>query len=498
MSFDKMVKEELAGREADVASFIYSYDMEKPPEAEDVAKAVLDWGHGRFVVFREMQDDVWAQRKGVLEDAAHLIRRLVERGVYNASEHFKNEVRAHIRDRLPLIERKKAEAESWPYFAMGEAGGVLDVRPGGTFEPDPDKFLAAHPGVLLFNRLPVEYDPSARCPDYWRFLTHALPSVDDQTLLWDHFASALDRRPRKRRALLIWGPLNCGKTTQLTVEHAVFGEDNTTDVPLADLCGRDRFASAKLVDKMLNLSDELEEDVAIKYLEAFKALTGGGRFNSRNLYQRSFDWWPHNRFHVAANVAPPLDSVNDEAWWDRWDDLNFKVQIENPSERQKRKMLEPSSLSGIFNQLLKVVRRQIENDRFKIVRPGLETKERWLGQSEPARVYALNQVVRVPDEWVSHKELKDDWERWRKRRNPAPAPVSSQDFNRVIADALSLDPEARATPKRVHAWLGISYRGRDKGQAELPGTERTEIAQQSLSTTDEEERERCFSENRVL
>ena len=460
-------------------------------DSDAMAAKVLK--EGRFIVFRETPDEVWGWRAGTLEDATPMIKRMVEARQPSASEHDKNEVVCKVRDRTKPTERRKAEAESWPFFSL--ENGVIDVRPGGEFL-DFEKFTAAHPEVLLFNRLPVVYEPAARCPAYWRFITRALPSIDDQALLWDHFASPLDRRPQKRRALLIFGPLNCGKTTQLTIEQKLYGEDNTTSVPLADICGRDRFASAKLVGKMLNTSDEIEEDVALKYLEEFKALTGGGRFNARNLYQKSFDWWPHNRFHVAANDAPKLDIINDEAFWDRWDVLNWKTPIEKPSKKGQSQLFEPAELSGIFNQLLKVVRRQIENDGFRTTKPGLEVKEIWLGQSEPIRVYALNQVIKVSGEWVSHKELKDDWEKWRLKRNPQPAPVSSRHFNEVIAEALNLDPEGRATPKRVHAWLGISYRGRDKGQAELVGTERTGITQ--YPSTTEEERERRFSDNPVL
>lgn len=420
---------------------------------------------GRFVSFIDSGDTfVW--RQGVLDKNAEMVvNRMVEAAHPEATSHEKAEVFIHVRDRT-LTDRKDSEAASWPFFPM--ENGVIDIRPGGKFF-DFDAFAKAYPEVLPFNRLQITYDPAAKCPNYWRFLTKLLPSIDDQTLLWDHFASILDRRPTRRRALLLFSDKpGTGKTTQLNVETALVGAENCVSIPLHLLCGEDRFAASGLYGKMLTSWDDLA-DIPLKFLGQFKVITGGGPFSGQRKGRPMFDFVPHARLHYTTNKAPPVKDVTDEAWWERWDAIECKNVIKKPSRQEAAKLIEPRELSGIFNQLLKVVRTQITTGHFKRIPSSVETQDVWQSQAEPARAYLLSQVFTDPNEWCSHTELFRAWNVWRQKRQPVPSQISSTRFNELVASTWGVDRSTRRGTERTHAWVGISYKGRDRDQSELGG-----------------------------
>ena len=422
------------------------------PKPHEIATEIM--AAARFVSFLD-DDELWIEREGVLEpDGDKRVKAAVEKTVPDASDHFKNEVIAHIRDRTRQ-DRAKVDSESWPF--LGVKNGVIDVRDTPPVFYSFEEFKHLFPSSFIFNKLPVEFRVGAKAPKFLKFLKELTPNHDDQIRLLDQFASILDRRPdRKQRCLMLVGPPDSGKTTFLNVEAALVGPKNLSAVPLQSLTdGTDRFATAALYGKMLNACGDLGE-IPLKILGPFKDLTGGSVIRAQRKGRDSFEFHNHAKLHFAANVPPGVKNITDAAFWSRWDyiETNRRGEI-NPDLLNE--LTDPHEMSGVLNILLGILARQIRTAHFYFAPSPEETQAAWLGEAEPARRFLIESVIVDPNGKIPRRLLTAAWESWRAAHNAGR--ISNTRLNELVSDQFKACPgQAWFNGKNTKAWLGIKVK----------------------------------------
>ena len=409
--------------------------------------------------------EMFVLKDGFLAPGAEAyIRKAVEAAHPLATSHEKEEVIVHVRDRT-LRERADIEAKAEPFW--GVSNGVVDWQTGEFMGFA--AFRAKYPGVLLQRRLPVVYDPAKWPLRFMAWLREVQPNPDGRRVLLDHFASVLDkRRGQKRVCLLVWGPKNSRKTTFLNIEKALLGDDNVTAIPLHHLCGDNRFASAGVVGKALDAPDELAEELPLKYLGPFKDLTGGSSIWVERKGKDGFDYWPHIKIHVATNKPPTMRSVEDMAWWDRWQVVQFDQELNHDEmdDGVAASLVAPEELSGIFNVLLGIVRRQLGSGFMFVPNPE-DAQNAWLGQAEPVRTFLSAYVTVAADGLVKKADLYAKWNAWRLQRGHVN--VSETRFNELVGEVFGAQAAVRRIlGKNAKVWVGIAARDiAGNGQAAL-------------------------------
>ena len=101
----------------------------------------------------------------------------------------------------------------------------------------------------------------------------------------------------------------------------------------------------------------------------------------------------------------------------------------------------------------------------KIVRPGVEVRDIWLGMAEPAREFLRLVFFIDPNGRVDTRDVHPLWEKWRASRKPVPGYVTHQQLNRHLRQIFAL-PEKPSKSNGRQFWTGIAYRGQD-GLTEL-------------------------------
>jgi putative DNA primase/helicase len=101
---------------------------------------------------------------------------------------------------------------------------------------------------------------------------HRWPALDD---LEETMATMLDQSRTPPKAALLHGPSRSGKSTFLRLMTAIAGHENTSAVSLHQL-SEDRFASANLYGKILNVAADISAD-HVRDLSLWKMLTGEDR-----------------------------------------------------------------------------------------------------------------------------------------------------------------------------------------------------------------------------
>ena len=410
---------------------------------EELADDIMS--QAKFITFVD-NEEVWSYHEGVyMKNGEARIKKAIEAAVKESTVHFTNEVVGHIKRRT-YTERLGVDLE---WYLLTVQNGVVDLRDGSFHEHSPDR--------ILINKLPVKYDPSAKCPKFFAFLGRSQPDPDARIRLLDHFASCLDKRSKKRRALLSVGERDTGKSTFLYVVESLLGKENVSNVPLQQLCGEDRFAMAQLYGKLANIYADLGI-IPLKYLGQFKALTGGDWISAQAKHKDMFDFLPHVKLLFSCNKPPDIKDITDEAFFSRWDVIYWKERVhsQEKDENLKEKLTSPEELSGVLNVLIGVFGKQIWRGSFTFESSPTEVRDFWLSEAEPARVF-LREVVSARLEGTVRREaLFRKWEEWRLERDLVR--VSQVKFNRLVEQLFKAASVSRKVAgKTTELWSGLGW-----------------------------------------
>lgn len=205
-------------------------------------------------------------------------------------------------------------------------GRVIPVRPdrllvnvrNGLLDPVTLTLLPHDPGFLALFQFDVEWDPTASCPVYEKWIEQVLPGRAEE--LEDAIAPMLNPLVTPSKAVFLYGPSKSGKSTYGRLLAAVVGKESTSSVTLHQLSD-DRFAAANLYGKALNLSMDLPSR-DVRDLSLFKMITGDDPVQANRKYGSQFSFTSTALTMFSANEVPAVSETS-KAWTARVAPFSF-------------------------------------------------------------------------------------------------------------------------------------------------------------------------------
>lgn len=273
--------------------------------------------------------------------------------------------------------------------------GLLDWRGGRLISHDPDYISSI--------RIPVEYDPQARCQIVDYFLATTLPP-DCIQLAEEIFGYCLIPDTRFEKAFMLAGSGANGKSTFLTLLEAFIGSHNVSKIPLQEL-SENRFKRADVFGKLVNLFADLDAK-SVESSSYFKAVVSGDMIDAERKHQDPFYFRPFSRLVYSANEIP-RSKDRSFAYYRRWCIIPFSKQfIGADADRSlAAKLTQPGELSGLLNRALRGLKRIFENESFtesETVKNALEDYRR---QNDTVVAFASERCEFVPEGEIGRKEL---------------------------------------------------------------------------------------------
>jgi putative DNA primase/helicase len=198
--------------------------------------------------------------------------------------------------------------------------GMVDLRDG--------RLLPHDPGYMSYVQVTTPFEPAMATPVYDAWLAEALrqdghTDADVAALVADIEETAgtmLDPTRTPSKALFLFGPSRSGKSTFLRLLKAIAGSANTSAVTLHEL-GTDRFATANLYGKMLNVAADLS-NAHVSDLSKFKMATGEDMLHADRKYGQQFSFTNQALFAFSANELPTVSEAS-RAYAERMKPFNF-------------------------------------------------------------------------------------------------------------------------------------------------------------------------------
>jgi len=274
------------------------------------------------------------------------------------------------------------------------------------------------PEKIFFNKLPVEYNPEADCPQIDKFLSDVLKYEDDRKVFYEMGGFTLLKEYKFEKAFMLIGDGRNGKDKSLELIKRTIGMENCCAVPLSSLVP-DSFVISEFFGKMANIAGEIgSED--LKDTTMFKALTGRSLVSGQRKFLPPINFVNYAKFVFACNELP-FAYDNSRGFWDRWvlleypytfvskeeyeqnkDNPNYKIKDENIIE----KITTPNELSGLLNRFLDGLNDITYNKKFSTTKGSEEVKTMWIRKSNSVMAFCMDMIQEEYDAFITKKQFR--------------------------------------------------------------------------------------------
>ncbi|WP_372479699.1 phage/plasmid primase, P4 family [Halomicrobium sp. HM KBTZ05] len=256
--------------------------------------------------------------------------------------------------------------------------------------------------------LATEYDPTADCPKWKEFLGEVVEG-GDIPLLQEYIGYCLRHWDVKRKkALMLLGPTDAGKSVFVDVIEALFGGEDSaaTSSTSVQYLANERWGPARLVNTALNTRSDLGEK-SIENTGKVKELIAGDSLDAERKRKPVFQFKPTAKHIFAANRAPNR-SVDDEAFWNRWLTVVFPQAI--PRSEQVDDLDEQllEELPGILNWAIEGYQRLEEQGHFTNEPLPYQNREKWERYGNSIEQWLDRCTEEQPDGFTPKESIGDD------------------------------------------------------------------------------------------
>lgn len=386
-------------------------------------------------------DEVYYYNSGTFHPLGEIkIKSEVQSAVSGVNTHVVNEV-------INTIKRKTytpiSELNKNPNFIPLE-NGILDLN---TFALTP-----YNPSFLLTTRVPVTYDPDAKCPAVDKFFKEIVGSEADVDALHEFFGYCLLRNYVIQKAFMLVGGGGNGKSTLLTLLKQFLGDENVTSIALQEI-EDNHFAAANLFGKLANIYADLPPK-ALSATGKIKMLVGGDIITAEKKFGGFVSFVNYAKMIFSTNQMP-LSYDDSDAFYRRWVIINFP----NTFDETKGKglidtLITKDELSGLLNHALRGLRRLLENGRFSNQKAIDEVREQYVRMSDSIQAFVWDCVEESAKDYVEKKMLYTIYGRYCKAKN---IPISTEKRFYARIPILIRTEEQRPTidGKRIRVFSGI-------------------------------------------
>jgi len=340
--------------------------------------------------------------------------------------------RAEVIDYIKILTHLKSEHIPKQEYIINLQNTRLDLRSGTCLPFDPS--------IIDFCRVPVVYDPSAYCAPLDKMLNKVFRHDRQVIDLFEEMVGyTLIKNCRFRKGFLFYGSGSNGKSTILNLLKKFIGDTNCSTIEMEKLS--DRFKTAELENKLLNIGDDLNRRDIIDTGTIKKLFTGESVTVERK-GQDPFTLKNYAKMIFSCNEIPriadktygmysrlmlvPFTATFTSA------DADFDPFIED-------KVTTPEALSYLLNIALRGLRRLLHNNHFTqppIVSTALET---YKNENSTALTW-------VEEECLTHTHLSShhtgklysDFSDWCTRNN-IKHPPSARQFLRDIEEKFGFE-----------------------------------------------------------
>lgn len=279
--------------------------------------------------------------------------------------------------------------------------GLLDIE---HFELSPFS-----PELTVTNMIPWEYNPAANC-----FLVDTVLerlSCGDaaiRALLEEVGGVCMYRSNEFKKAFMLVGEKNNGKSTFISLLQTMLGADNVSNLDFRDLDSK--FSTAMLYGKLANLGDDIS-DCYKDDISTFKKISSGDVIKAEEKGQRPFNFKPYAKLIFSANNKPRINDPTG-AGADRFIMIPLNARFsENDSEYDPQiryKLAEKEAVEYFIQLSIKGLRRVLSAKKFTFSEKAQAEKDAYEKENNPILAF----IEEIGEDSILNEPTKEVFKRY--------------------------------------------------------------------------------------
>lgn len=324
------------------------------------------------------------------------------------------------------------------------------------FDPMGNNVLNHKASYYSTIRIPYKYEALATCPLWIKTLKEILEGNDSKIRLLQEFLGyCLMPDNEQKKALLLLGETDTGKSTIIDIFRELIGDVNCSNVPLQWLSNPQY--TPLLINKMVNIDPEVNKN-ASDYEREFKLITGGKneKVSCNQKHIPTFEFTPKCKMILSANIFPKITD-HSSAFYQRLLVIPCERRfMEHEKDRQLHDKLKVE-FPGIFNWVVEGLHRLRERGRFEQYEFMTNAIVELEDENNPSNIFFKDHVDIVMGEYVEKGDLYERYKEWAfKTKNYT---LNSARFSQVVHKKFHhqtpKDTHHPATNKRI--WKNIKH-----------------------------------------
>lgn len=268
----------------------------------------------------------------------------------------------------------------------------------GIYDSTADKLISPSPEYLIQNQIPWNYNPDADGEQMEAAIWKWCCDQDDIfDLIEEMIGYCMCRTLKFRKFFIFVGGKRNAKSTFLNVLTELIGPKNISNIALEQI--GTRFINAKLMNKLVNIGDDIE-NAKITYTATLRKFVSGEGITVENKGQDPIDIRSYATLIFSANEIPviidPTGSTRD-----RMIIIPFNAHFEEGSTETDPNILEtlmkPDNMEYLIRRGIKGLQRLLKNKQFTKPKVVEAAMNRYRLESDPIAAFLEEYGYQIED-----------------------------------------------------------------------------------------------------
>ena len=440
-------------------------ELIKEKKWSDATEILVDWVKKNNYIYttkNDVKSEVWVYKEGIYisqgkSEVKELLRILL-------GNWYSNFIYYKVMEKLePDTYVDANEFFNKTYIdELPVQNGILNIKTREVKPFTPEK--------IFFNKLPVEYNKDADCPQIEKFLKEVLASEEDVDVFYELGGFCLLKEYLFEKAFMFVGNGRNGKDKTEELLKRLFGIENCCSIPLSALVPNS-FIISELWNKMVNIAGEVTNQ-DLKDTSEFKSLTGRSLKSAPRKFLNPVTFVNFAKFIFACNELPMVYD-NSKGFWDRWILLEFpftfvpqkeleetkdKINLKLRDEGIIEKITTKGEMSGLLNRFLNGLELLLLKRTFSSTKGCEEVKQLWIRKSNSVMAFCLDFIEDFYDGIIYKKEFRKKYTSFCKKHRIIPK--SDYVIKRTLEELFGASEGNRETliNKWEKVWEGIKWK----------------------------------------
>ena len=312
-----------------------------------------------------------------------------------------------------------------------------------------------NPNLKSTIKIPIKYDPKAKCPKFIKFLKDCLNDPKDIITVIEEISNILTANKKNFEVSAMWiGDGANGKSTLLKIIRGIFGHKNCSNVSIHAMQNV-RFTTYQLDGKLVNIHSDISSK-EINNLGIFKQLVSGDPLSAEKKGKDHFDLTNFAKMFFSANEMPHIKDNSDGAYRriivTKWE--NQFVPGVNRIENYDKIILNEEK-SGIFNLILQNYKTMLRNNGFRYRQSITEVREIINRESDKLLEFIEICLIKETNSLLTKNEMYQAYTKYCDSKNYEN--YSKQKFGANLPTYGFTDGIKKIDNKTERVWLGVRF-----------------------------------------